>query len=315
MGADILELIVSLVVLLVGGDQFVIGIARLAASFRVRLVVVGVIVGGIGTSLPELIVAFVASARGDVPLAMGNLVGSVIANLALGLAIAALVAPVRVDSRTVRREAPLSVACVLLFGVLAAGGLSRVEGVVLAIVLVAALALLVVNARTGKARDKLAGEVGDFFDARRPHPTRNEVVRALVGLAGMVGGADLLVRSGSSLAARWGLAQGFVGLTIVAIGTSAPLIASSVQASRRGDHDLVAGNVLGGNLIIALAGGAIVAFVAATPAGRIGAASLWLMGAITLAAWGFMARRSAITRWEAATLVLAYSAMLPFLNR
>ena len=314
MVANVLELMVSLVVLLVGGDQFVIGIARLAASFRVRPVVVGVIIGGIGTSLPELIVAFVASTRGDVPLAMGNLVGSVIANLALALAIAALVAPVKVDSRTIRREAPLSVACVLLFGVLAMDGLSRAEGIVLAVVLVAALALLLANVRVGKGRDELAAEVVDFFDARRPHPTRNEVFRALVGTAGMVGGAELLVRSASSLAARWGLAEGFVGLTIVAVGTSAPLIASSVQAARRGDHDLVAGNVLGGNLFIALAGGVIVAFVAATPAGRMGAASLWLMGGVTVVAWAFMARRSVITRWEAAILLLAYGAMLPLLS-
>jgi cation:H+ antiporter len=315
MGLDILELIASLVVLLVGGDQFVIGSARLAASFSVRPILVGLIVGGIGTSLPELIVAFVASTRQDVPLAMGNLVGSVIANLALALAIAALVAPIKVDSRTIRREAPLSVGAVLLFGVLANDGLSWAEGIVLTIMLVVALVLLLANARLGKTRDKLAGEVVDFFDARRHHPTGREVGRTLAGSIAMVGGAELLVRSASNLAARWGLAEGFVGLTIVAVGTSAPLIASSVQAARRGDHDLLAGNVLGGNLFIALAGGAIVAFVATAPAGRIGVPALWLMGAVTVVAWAFMARRAVISRWEAATLVLAYGAMLPFLNR
>jgi len=315
MSADLLELLVSLVVLTVAGDQFVVGVARVAASLRVRPTVVGAIIGGIGTSLPELIVAWVASARGDTQLAVGNLVGSVIANISLGLAIAALVAPVRVDSRTVRREAPLSVASVLLFALVVIGGISAGEGLLLVVVLGASLFGLLMNARRGPMSDELAVEVVDFFGRPTRQRVKREIARTVAGMVGMVAGAELLVASATDLAQRLGLAEGFVGLTLVAVGTSAPLIAASVQAARRGDHDLVVGNVLGGNLVIALAGGAIVAFVANGPSGWVGPAPLWSMSAVTVAAWGFMARGSRITRWEAVVLLLAYGATLPFVAR
>src|SRR5439155_15685201 len=104
----------------------------------------------------------------------------------------------------------------------------------------------------------------------------------IASTVGMVAGAELLVRAAASLAARLGIGQTFLGLTLVAVGTSAPLIAAAIQAARRGDHDLVVGNVLGGNLFIALGGGAIVGFLARGPVGRTAAEPVLLMAAVTL---------------------------------
>ncbi len=315
MIADSLVLVASLAVLMSSGDQFVVGVARLASVMRVRPSVVGAVIGGLGASLPELFVSGVASLRGDPQLAVGNLVGSNVANICLALALAALVAPIRVDSRTVRREAPISVAAVVLFAVLLRGGLSRLDGALLLVALALVVPGLVANAGLEPPGDELEIEVDRFFGGRKRARLRREVVRAGLGLAGMILGSELLVRSASDLAARLGIGQGFVGLTIVAVGTSAPLVAISVQAARRGHEDLVVGNVLGCNLFIALAGGALVAFVHGGPAAAVGGVAVGLMAGTSVAAWALMARGSRLTRWEAGALVLAYAVSLPFLSR
>jgi cation:H+ antiporter len=238
-----------------------------------------------------LIVAGVATARGSSQIAMGSLVGSIIANVSLGLAIACLVASVRVDSRTVRRELPLSVGAVLLLVVVAHGGTSRSAGLAFAVALVIALVGLLTNARQAMPQDELGVEAVEFFDERHPHRVASELTRTALSAAVMIGGAVLLVRSCADLAKRLGVAQGLAGLTDVAVGTSAPPIVSSIQAARRGDLDLVVGNILGGNLFIALVGGATVAVLGRSEASSIGDAPLWLMATLVVAAWGFMVQR------------------------
>ncbi len=212
----------GLVLLALAGDQFIVGVSRVASALRIRPIVIGAVVGGLGTSFPELAVSGLASVRGQPALAIGNLVGSIIANVSLALAVAALVTPLRVDSRSVRREAPLSVAAVLLFALLLPGGLGFAKGLVLIVALAAALGALLLNARVASRRDALGLEVREFFELKGRRPTLRELARATLALALMLAGAELLIRSASGLASRLGLVQGFVGLTIVAVGTSAP---------------------------------------------------------------------------------------------
>ncbi len=131
MAFEIAGLIVSLGVLALTGDPFVVAVARIAGTLRLRPTVVGALVGGFGTSIAELIVAALATLRRSPQLAVGSLVGSIVANVCLALAVAALITPLRVDSGTVRLEAPLSVTSVALFALLAAGGISRTDGVVM----------------------------------------------------------------------------------------------------------------------------------------------------------------------------------------
>lgn len=313
MTGDIAGLVASLALLAFAGDQFIVAIARTARALRVRPTVVGVLLGGFGTSIVELIVAALAAARHSPQLAVGSLVGSVVANVCLALTIAALIMPVRVGSRTVRREAPLSVLSVALFAVLAVGGISLAKGVAMAVALFPVLALLLVSARR-QGPDALGDEVVEFL-AKPDHSTRRDVMWAIASLVAMLGGAELMVNCVVGMATRLGMAQGLAGLTIVGIGTSAPLIASSVQGARRGEHELVVGNVLGGNLFIALAGGALVGLVAGGRSSGTGVLALSVMVGAVAVSWLAMARGSLVSRWEALLLLVAYVAFLPFINR
>jgi len=131
----------------------------------------------------------------------------------------------------------------------------------------------------------------------------------------MLGGAEVMVTSSLGVAKHLGFSAGLAGLTLVGIGISAPLIAASVQAARKGEHDLVVGNVLGGNLFIALAGGAVVGFFASGKSVHVGTVALVLMVVVVAASWLAMARGATPRRSEAIVLVLAYVACLPFVNR
>ncbi len=314
MSLDVLGVIVSLVVLAVAGDQFIVAISSIAALLKMRPTIVGALVGGLGTSIVELIVAALASVRGSSDLAVGSLVGSIVANVCLALAIAALIAPIRVDSSTLRREAPLSVVSVGLFALLTIGGITFGKGIVLLVAVMPVVAVLVLSARRGGVEEEVGVEFTEFVERNLLRP-RREFVRALVSLALMLGGAELMVRSTISLADRLGWAQSFAGVTLVGIGTSAPLIASSIQGARRGEHDLVVGNVLGGNLFIALAGGAVTGLLSRHGAGTVTALPLWLMMAVVVGSWLTMIRGRVLVRTEAVLLLFVYGAALPFFNR
>jgi cation:H+ antiporter len=181
------------------------------------------------------------------------------------------------------------------------------------VALVPVVALLLVSALRRGHEDELGADVVEFLEtpAHRPRP---EILRALASLAIMLGAAELMVASAVGLAGRLGLAQGFAGLTLVGIGTSAPLIASSIEAARRGEHDLAVGNVLGGNLFIALGGGAIVGLLSGGAVKGIGGLALWLMAGVVFVSWLAMARGSVLARWETILLLLGYATMLPFVN-
>jgi cation:H+ antiporter len=304
-------LVGSLVVLAVSGDQFVIALARISASVRVRPTVSAALVGGLGTSIAELIVAGVAAAKSP-SLAIGSLVGSIVANVCLALAVAALIIPLKVDSATVRREAPISVASVVLFAILAIGGVTMAKGLVMLVVLGGAIAALLFGQRQREA-DRLGSEMAEFASTKARRSSV-ESVRAVAMLVFMLGGAEVMVSSSLGVAKHLGFSDGLAGLTLVGIGTSAPLIAASIQAARKGEHDLVVGNVLGGNLFIALGGGAVIGLFASSKSGHVGDVALVLMAAVVAASWLAMARGATLRRPEAIVLLLAYAACLPFVN-
>ena len=313
MTVEVLLLLGSLIVLAVAGDRFVIAITALSIAIRLRPVIVGALIGGLGTSIPELIVVPLAMGRGQPTLALGTVAGSIVANIALGLGLAALVRPLRVDSTTVRREAPISTAAVVLFAITIVGGVSRFEGSLLAFAAGLSVAASLRNAREAPPGDSLDAEVIAFAEDPRPRPSRHGI-RALVALGFMLAASEGVVRTATSIAVRIGWGEGLVGLTVVAVGTSAPLIASGIQAARRGEDDVVVGNVLGGNLFIALGGGALIGLIPHDPPGGIGAFAVIEMVLAALVGWAFMARLGRVTRLEAVALLVLYAAALPSLG-
>ena len=302
----------GLVLLTVAAEALVVGAARLAAHWRVSTVVVGAVVIGFGTSAPELVVSALAAARGSIDLAVGNVVGSNIANLSLVLGAAAVVTPVAVQSPVLKREAPLSLLLVVAFAVAVQGSMGVVEGAVLAALLAASLAVIVRSARQGDPT--ITAEVDAYVVGGRAE-VRREVVRAALGLVGTLGGAQLLVVSVTVVAEGFGLSEGFIGLTVVAVGTSLPELATSLQAARRRETGLLVGNLLGSNLFNAGAVGATAAFTGAGQATDPTIAGLGALAMVALAvlATAFMVTGRRVVRAEGIGLLLVYLAIVPLL--
>jgi cation:H+ antiporter len=308
----ILGVVAGLVVLTYAADQFVVGAARLATILRLSPVVIGAVVIGFGTSAPEMIVSGLAASRGSLDIAVGNIVGSNVANLTLVLGAAALVTPIVVRSPVLKREAPLSLGLTLVFAVLVQSGLSRADALVLGTLLVASLAFIIVASRG--TDEIMTGEVEEFL-ADGPVARGKEGLRTALGLIGTLGAAQLLVVSATEIASGLGLSEGFIGLTVVAIGTSLPELATSLQAARKDETDLIVGNLLGSNLFNSGAVAAVAGLAGPGPLDDptiVGFATL-LMVVVSVGATVFMITGKRVVRWEGALLLAAYIATIPFL--
>lgn len=308
---SVLALVVGLGLLAYAADQFVLGAARVALVLRVAPVVVGVVVVGFGTSAPEMLVSALAAGGGEPEVAVGNIVGSNLANLTLLLGIGALLVPLAVDSRVVRREAPLAVAAMVGFAVAVQGGLSRLEGAVLVLAMAAVIVLVL---RGSRASDPLGTDTEDL--AAAPYRAGVEALRTLLGLIGTIAGAQLLLTGALDLAERANLGDGFVGATLVAVGTSLPELVTVVQSARRGETDLIVGNLLGSNLFNALAVGGLAGLVgpAALDAANLTAVAAGAAIAAGLTAWLMMTTGRRVSRAEGGVLVVGYLAVVPFLT-
>ena len=299
-------LVVGIVILTFAADHFVEGAVSVADVFNISPVVVGALVIGFGTSLPEMLVSGVAAVQGDADLGVGNVLGSNVANLTLVLGIAALIAVISIDTLTSRRELPLCVGSVLLFAVFVQDGFRRWEGVVLAVALVATLLWLLRNAHHH-----------DLESPAQEHEPKGAMasgVRTVVGLTGTVGGAWLLVEGATSLADEVGLTGGFVGLTLVAIGTSLPEMVTAVVAARKGETDLIIGNLLGSNIFNSLAVGAVLGLLGPGPLedNNLAGLATIIMISVVLIAAVFLYTGGRVVRWQAAALLLIYLGTMPF---
>ena len=219
---------------------------------NVSPIVIGAVVIGFGTSAPEMLVSAVAASGGDVDLGLGNVIGSNIANLSLVLGSAALIVPIAVAKEVLKREAIMATVAAVIFALAVYRGIEPWEGGVLLLLLVTAIYWVV---RSGNAPP-----IDEFVEEGDEPQLGIEGVRTLVGLVGTVGGAWILVRGATDLATEFGFDKGFVGVTLVAIGTSLPELVTTVAAARQGSTDLIVGNLLGSNLFNSLAVGAVIGF-------------------------------------------------------
>ena len=254
--------VAGLIVLAFAADHFVAGAARLAVFYNVSPVVIGAVLIGFGTSAPEMVVSGIAAGQGDLDIGVGNIIGSNVANISLVLAAAAVVRTIPVDSSILRREVPISVASVLVFALLVQGEITRFEGGVFAGLI---LAFLVFVLRSSSSTDgSFAGDIGEFV-GDEPVVVEKAATRALVGLAFVVVSSYFIVDGAERVANALELSGGFVGFTLVALGTSAPELVTSVQAARQGETELLVGNLLGSNVFNSLAVGGIIGLVGPGP--------------------------------------------------
>jgi cation:H+ antiporter len=311
MTAAVLAVLVGLALLVVASDWFVIGAAGVSFRLGVPAVVVGAVVIGFGTSAPEFLVSALAASEDARDIAIGNIVGSNLANLTLVLGVVALVAAPRVTSRVLLREIPLMVvAMAAMAWVLQPFG--RVDGVLLVALFVVSMALLLVAGR--ETGDPIGAEAEADPTLHRTRSWRRLAALTVGGLAGTVAGAQLLVTGAREIADRAGLEEGFVGFTIVALGTSLPEVVTAIQAARRGEPDLAIGNVVGSNLFNSLAVASVVAFISPGSVSGGLAASAWIVVGAGAGIWLLMWTSRRLVRWEAVVLIGVYLATLPVVS-
>ena len=240
---QILLLLIGIVLLYLGSEWMVRGASALALSFFIRPIIIGVTVVAFATSAPELLVSLIAAVKGSSGVSLGNILGSNVANIGLVLGASALVKPQAVDRGLMKRELPFMLGVSLLFWwTCLDGNIGRLDGVILLSALGAFLAMSIATARTGN--DPQPGSL----PRRRLKTTSWHVFLILIGLVGLMVGANTIVNSAIFIAQRLGLSEIFIGLSIVAVGTSLPELATSVVAGTKGESDISIGNVVGSNV-------------------------------------------------------------------
>lgn len=316
MLASIVAIVAGLAALLWSAERFVASASALAARFGVPPLLIGMLVIGFGTSAPEMTVSVISAATGNPGIALGNAFGSNIANIALVLGLTAIVRPVRVHSGVLRSELPLLIGATVLAGALLLDGiLARGDAAVLLAVFAGLLGWSLWTARRHPG-DALAGDVERELPAAAGGAGR-DATWLLFALAVLIGSSRLLVWGAADLAARAGMDDLLIGLTIVAIGTSLPELASSIAAARRGEHELAFGNVLGSNLfntlvVVGLAGAVAPAAVSPDLISRDLPMASALTVALLLLGWGGRGP-GRISRLEGVLLTIAFVAYMAVL--
>jgi len=314
--------ILGLAALIGGAELLVRGASRLALSFGISPLVVGLTVVAFGTSSPELAVSVQSTWSGQVDLALGNVVGSNIFNVLFILGLSALVMPLLVHQQLIRQEVPIMLGASLLLWALAAdGGIGRWEGGLLAGLMLAYTVLVIRQSRreTQSVQAEVEAEYKEAFDG----PARGwdahwgvQVLLILAGLALLVLGSRWLVEAAVGFARQMGVSELVIGLTIVAAGTSLPEVATSILAAIRGERDIAVGNVVGSNIfnILGVLGvSALVAPSALSVATSMLAFDLPVMVAVALACLPIFFTGNLIARWEGALFLAFYVAYTLYL--
>lgn len=313
---QVLMFVLGLVVLVIGADVMVRGASRLAVSFGVSPLVVGLTVVAFGTSAPEMAVSVGSALAGTPDLAIGNVVGSNIANVLLILGISALITPLLVDEQIIRQEIPIMIGASALLVVMALdGNIGLLESIVLFALVIAYTVFLVVQSR------RASKAVQDEFETEIPTSTWDshwavQVALIAVGLVMLVVGADWLVDSAVAFARAFGVSDLVIGLTVVAVGTSMPEIATSIVAAMRGQRDIAVGNVVGSNVfnILAVLGAAGIASGVGLPVSEAARNfDLWVMLAVAFACLPIMITGREIARWEGVVFLAYYAAYTAWL--
>ncbi len=309
LAIDVAILTLGVAVLYFGAEWLVRGAARLAGSLGVSPIVVGLTVVSFGTSAPELVVCTVAALGGDTDLAIGNVLGSNLANIGLILGLTSIVRPLDVQARVVWREMPLMLLVTLVLYALAWDlRLSQPDGVILLMALVAYLYLVFQS--VGDEAPEILIEYEEFIEASTQTPASvraEDVVWVLLGSACLVLGGYCIVEGAVQVATALGVSQVVIGLTVVAVGTSLPELATSVVAAARREADIAVGNVIGSNIfnLAAILGTVSVLEPIPIPQTLLGrefpavVAMSFLLLPLLRSGWR-------IRRWEGAILLFAY---------
>lgn len=237
----IISMVISLIVLIYSADKFVEGAANIATYFNVPNILVGVVIIGFGTSMPEMLVSALSALNGNPSIALGNAYGSNIANIGLILGLSVLLTPIILKAQVILREIPILILTLLItFYFLSDLSLSRTEAVLLLIVFIIAMGYSIIKAKKNH-------ELDDDLDINQLS-IKASIMWTIIGLVLLLVSSKFLVSAAVDIARFWGISDLVIGLTVVAVGTSLPELASSLAAIKQGKHDIVIGNIMGSNL-------------------------------------------------------------------
>ena len=313
----IIAVIIGLVLLVWSADKFVEGAAGGAKHLGVSPLLIGMLILGFGTSAPEMVISSLASLEGKSDLALGNAIGSNISNIALILGITCVFMPIGVHSRALKKELPILTGVSLVMSYLLYDArLERLDS----LILLAAFGLFVswsVWQATSNKADLLGEEVLDELEAA-PLGLRSSVLWLFAGFVVLLGSSRVLVWGAVEIAKIMGVSDLIIGLTVVAVGTSLPELASTIAAAKKGEHDIAFGNVIGSNIfntlaVVGLAGA--IHPIKVSP--EVFSRDLVVMCGLTLSlfvfGFGFRGKMGRINRFEGALLLIGYVAYTSYL--
>jgi cation:H+ antiporter len=319
MIVHILLFIAGLAALYFGADRLVSGAAGIATRFGIPALVVGLTVVAFGTSTPELVVSITATVKGKGDIALGNIIGSNIFNIALILGLAAVIRPLHIHLRSITSEIPIMILAALLMLILSIDNLiNRLDGLLF---LAGIVAFVFFSYRNERRESSLISEkeVREFTKTASKNTSALFLTVSIVlGLTGLTLGAELLVRSSVAFAVFFGFSEKFIGLTIVAFGTSLPEFATSIIAAIRAEADISVGNIIGSNIfnILAILGLASLVQPISLGGGLVASGYIWdylLMILLSCLLWLFMKTGMKITRIEGVCLIIVFFAYITWL--
>ncbi len=307
---SIILIVVGIGLLYGGGEVLVTSAKAMALRFGISPLVIGLTIVAFATSCPELAATITASLRGASDMALGNAIGSNIANIGLILGLSAMMFPLATDTRFLRREvAFMGLATIGIYPVLLTGSIERWH----ATIFLGALAFYLVTLLKSPQSDLEGAPTADEDDT----PQLGTAVAGLgvaLGVGLLVGGAQALVHGASDIARSFGVSDRVVGLTVLAIGTSLPELATSIVAARRREADIILGNIIGSNIFNLLFILGVTAMVRPMAvASGVLSLDYWVLLALTLGLAVLLATTRTLTRWEGALLFLAWSGYVGYL--
>lgn len=244
---NILLLILGFIFLIKGADIFVDGSSSTAQNFKVPKMLIGLTIVAFGTSAPEFAVSMSALAHHNSDMVLGNVIGSCILNILLILGVAALIKPIKLKDSTIKKELPLTILISALLVVLMLdvsladypiNRITRLDSIVILLFFTVFIYYLVTLAKSKKDKE----------DEKAPFGLGKSIIFIILGLACIIMGSDLVVNNASSIAKTLGLSERVISLTIVAFGTSLPELVTTIVSSKKGEQDLLVGNIIGSNI-------------------------------------------------------------------
>ncbi|MGB3367785.1 MAG: calcium/sodium antiporter [Acidaminobacteraceae bacterium] len=310
-------LIIGFIFLIKGADLFVGGASSISKALKVPPILIGLTVVAFGTSAPEAAVSINAALSGSNEIAVGNIIGSNIFNLLMVVGIASIIYPLKIQKMTILKEFPFvflsSIALIILsFDKILQGSssdvLTRADGLMLLLIFLVFLYYLIEMAI--RSKDK---SINESMEIVSNQSFLKSIIKSIIGIAGIIFGADLVVSSSSQIASSFGMSESLVGLTIVSVGTSLPELVTSIVAALKKESDIAMGNVIGSNIFNILFVLGLSSLITPIPVNPIMIFDMLFLIAITLITFGFSITKKLIVRGEGIILSSLYLFYLVFI--